>query len=101
MPAIICRRSVTGAWDRASPSFFSTSPGDGAGAAALPAGRPAGDGPLEDVLANRDLLLAVNLIHEHAHHHGALLHSHPHAHPPGKERHAEDRPEHHHEHGRS
>jgi cobalt/nickel transport system ATP-binding protein len=63
--------------------------------------RPACDGPLEDVLADRDLLLSVNLIHEHTHHHGALLHSHPHAHPPGSEQHAEDQPEHHHEHGRS
>ena len=63
--------------------------------------RPAADGPLGDVLADRDMLLSVNLIHEHAHHHGALLHSHPHAHPPGKERHAEDEPEHQHEHGRS
>ncbi len=62
--------------------------------------RPATDGPLADVLADRDLLLAVNLIHEHAHHHGALLHSHPHAHPPGLERHAEGQPEHRHEHRR-
>jgi cobalt/nickel transport system ATP-binding protein len=60
--------------------------------------RPAADGPLSDVLADRDLLLAVNLIHEHAHHHGALLHSHSHAHPPGKEHHAEGQPEHDHEH---
>ncbi len=63
--------------------------------------RPAADGPLGDVLADRDMLLSVNLIHEHVHHHGALLHSHPHAHPPGKERHAEDEPEHQHGHGRS
>ena len=60
--------------------------------------RPAADGPLSDVLADRDLLLAVNLIHEHAHHHGALLHSHSHAHPPGKEHHAEGQPEHEHDH---
>jgi len=38
------------------------------------------DGPPEDVLAQRDLLLAVNLIHEHAHRHGAERHVHPHAH---------------------
>jgi len=62
--------------------------------------RPAADGPLADVLADRDLLLAVNLIHEHAHHHGALLHSHPHAHPPGLEHHVEAQPEHQHDHGR-
>ena len=54
--------------------------------------RPAADGPLADVLADRELLLSVNLIHEHAHHHGALLHSHPHAHPPGRERHGGDEP---------
>src|ERR1035437_8540707 len=60
--------------------------------------RPAADGPLSDVLADRDLLLAVNLIHEHVHHHGALLHSHPHAHPPGLEHHVEGQPEHDHEH---
>ena len=63
--------------------------------------RSAADGPLADVLADRDLLLSVNLIHEHVHHHGALLHSHPHAHPPGRERHAEEQPEHRHQHGRS
>ncbi|MGZ4199668.1 MAG: energy-coupling factor ABC transporter ATP-binding protein, partial [Thermoleophilia bacterium] len=61
--------------------------------------RPAADRPLAAVLADRDLLLSVNLIHEHAHHHGALLHSHPHAHPPGREHHAEGQPEHEHEHG--
>jgi len=50
------------------------------------------------VLADRELLLAVNLIHEHAHHHGALLHSHPHAHLPGGEHHDEAAPQHDHEH---
>jgi len=62
--------------------------------------RPAADGPLAAVLADRELLLAVNLIHEHAHHHGSLLHSHPHAHPPGDEHHREAAPQHHHEHRR-
>jgi cobalt/nickel transport system ATP-binding protein len=38
------------------------------------------DGPPEDVLAQRDLLLHVNLIHEHAHRHGSQRHAHPHAH---------------------
>ena len=61
--------------------------------------RLAADGPLAEVLADRDLLLSVNLIHEHAHHHGLLLHSHPHAHPPGQEHHAEALPEHRHQHG--
>ena len=60
--------------------------------------RPAADGPLAAVLADRDLLLSVNLIHEHAHHHGALLHTHPHVHPPGQEHHVEGQPEHQHEH---
>jgi len=63
--------------------------------------RPAADRGLADVLDDRDLLLAVNLIHEHAHHHGRLLHSHPHAHPPGLEHHGEEQPEHDHRHGRS
>jgi cobalt/nickel transport system ATP-binding protein len=38
------------------------------------------DGPPEDVLSRRELLLAVNLIHTHAHRHAALLHQHAHAH---------------------
>jgi cobalt/nickel transport system ATP-binding protein len=38
------------------------------------------DGPPEAVLAQRDLLLSVNLIHQHAHRHGADRHVHPHAH---------------------
>ena len=37
-------------------------------------------GPLDEVLADRDLLLRVNLIHEHAHLHGQTLHTHEHAH---------------------
>jgi len=61
--------------------------------------RPAADGSLAMVLADRELLLSVNLIHEHAHYHGSLLHSHPHAHPPGQEHHEETRPVHHHGHG--
>ncbi|HMK91496.1 MAG TPA: ABC transporter ATP-binding protein [Thermoleophilia bacterium] len=63
--------------------------------------RPAADGPLATVLADRELLLSVNLIHEHAHYHGSLLHSHPHAHPPGQEHHAERRPVHDHTHGQA
>jgi cobalt/nickel transport system ATP-binding protein len=42
--------------------------------------RVVADGPPEDVLAQRDLLLQVNLIHEHAHRHGSALHMHPHTH---------------------
>ncbi len=42
--------------------------------------RVVADGAPEEVLARRDLLLSVNLIHEHAHRHGADRHVHPHAH---------------------
>ena len=38
------------------------------------------DGPPFDVLAQRALLLDVNLIHEHSHGHAADEHAHPHAH---------------------
>ena len=37
-------------------------------------------GPVADVLADRDLLLRVNLIHEHVHVHGGVSHTHVHAH---------------------
>jgi len=43
----------------------------------------AADGSPEDVLRNRDVLLAVNLIHEHAHRHGDVVHVHGHAHTHG------------------
>ena len=36
------------------------------------------DGPPEAVLDDRDMLLAANLIHPHAHRHGRLVHAHPH-----------------------
>jgi len=36
------------------------------------------DGPTAEILGDRDLLLSVNLIHEHTHHHGELVHSHEH-----------------------
>jgi cobalt/nickel transport system ATP-binding protein len=38
------------------------------------------DGPPEEVLAQHELLLSVNLIHEHAHRHESVAHTHPHAH---------------------
>jgi len=38
------------------------------------------DGTPDDVLSQRDLLLSVNLIHEHAHRHGGAAHQHPHGH---------------------
>ena len=36
------------------------------------------DGAPASILADRDLLLRANLIHEHLHQHGAVLHTHPH-----------------------
>lgn len=36
------------------------------------------DGPTEEVLADTDLLLSVNLVHRFSHRHGSLVHSHPH-----------------------
>jgi len=42
--------------------------------------RVVADGEAGPVLADTDLLLAVNLIHAHSHRHGRLVHSHPHRH---------------------
>jgi cobalt/nickel transport system ATP-binding protein len=36
------------------------------------------EGPPAELLADTDALLAANLIHEHAHRHGQLVHAHPH-----------------------
>ena len=41
-------------------------------------GRVVADGEPSAVLADRDLLVRANLIHEHLHEHGAMAHSHPH-----------------------
>jgi cobalt/nickel transport system ATP-binding protein len=38
------------------------------------------EGTPQAILSDLDLLLSVNLIHEHTHAHGALRHRHPHAH---------------------
>jgi cobalt/nickel transport system ATP-binding protein len=40
----------------------------------------AADGDLEDIIKNDELLLRVNLIHEHAHYHGKTAHVHRHGH---------------------
>ncbi len=40
----------------------------------------AGDGAFADIIANDELLLRVNLIHEHAHNHGDTAHVHRHGH---------------------
>ena len=45
----------------------------------------AADGTPEEVLAQRDLLLSVNLIHEHTHRHASTAHRHAHAHTPGQD----------------
>jgi cobalt/nickel transport system ATP-binding protein len=37
-------------------------------------------GPADEVLEDEELLLRVNLVHEHRHHHGELVHSHTHSH---------------------
>jgi cobalt/nickel transport system ATP-binding protein len=42
----------------------------------------AAEGPTEDILADRDLLLRCNLVHAHRHRHGDVQHSHPHIHAP-------------------
>ncbi|MDH4099163.1 MAG: ATP-binding cassette domain-containing protein [Nitrospirota bacterium] len=42
--------------------------------------RLAADGAANDILSNRELLLSVNLIHEHAHRHGQMVHVHSHSH---------------------
>jgi cobalt/nickel transport system ATP-binding protein len=44
------------------------------------------DGPVDEILADRGLLLRANLIHEHLHGHGAIRHSHAH---PAEEAHEE------------
>lgn len=36
------------------------------------------DGPTETILADRDLLIRANLIHEHLHEHGGVAHAHEH-----------------------
>ncbi|RJQ43619.1 MAG: ABC transporter ATP-binding protein [Gaiellales bacterium] len=47
--------------------------------------RLAGEGPPAAVLADRELLLRANLIHDHPHRHGGVEHYHPHSHVEGHE----------------
>ncbi|MBI5869864.1 MAG: ABC transporter ATP-binding protein [Actinobacteria bacterium] len=42
--------------------------------------RLAGEGSASDILADRELLLSANLIHDHPHRHGKIEHYHPHSH---------------------
>jgi len=42
--------------------------------------RLVGEGPLEELLRDRELLLASNLVHEHTHRHGNQVHVHEHWH---------------------
>jgi ABC-type multidrug transport system ATPase subunit len=42
--------------------------------------RIAADGPFRDIVENEELLLGVNLIHEHTHYHGEKAHVHRHGH---------------------
>jgi cobalt/nickel transport system ATP-binding protein len=48
------------------------------------------DGRAEEVLSDYDLLLALNLIHEHMHLHGKLVHEHLHSHKKGHRHEHED-----------
>jgi cobalt/nickel transport system ATP-binding protein len=41
-------------------------------------GRVVADGIPAVILGNTELLVSANLIHEHLHEHGAVVHSHPH-----------------------
>jgi cobalt/nickel transport system ATP-binding protein len=36
------------------------------------------DGSAGEILVDHDLLLSVNLVHEHSHHHNGSVHTHPH-----------------------
>ncbi len=42
--------------------------------------RPVASGNAEEILANKELLVRTNLVHEHLHYHGDEAHSHLHAH---------------------
>lgn len=61
--------------------------------------RLAADMPTPELLAAEPLLLDVNLIHAHSHHHGRLVHRHPHNHIQAHDHAHGDAHEHGHEHG--
>jgi len=42
--------------------------------------RPVASGSAEEILANKELLVRTNLVHEHLHYHGETAHSHLHSH---------------------
>lgn len=42
--------------------------------------RPVASGTPDEILSDYDLLVRANLIHEHLHRHGEVVHAHPHAH---------------------
>lgn len=42
--------------------------------------RPVAEGLAEEILADTELLIRTNLVHEHLHLHGPVSHTHPHAH---------------------
>lgn len=47
-------------------------------------------GPPEEILRDREFLLAANLLHRHRHAHGDLWHEHPHGHPGGDHGHTHE-----------
>jgi cobalt/nickel transport system ATP-binding protein len=47
-------------------------------------------GPPEEILKDREFLLASNLLHRHRHAHGTLWHEHPHGHPGGDHGHTHE-----------
>lgn len=52
--------------------------------------RVARSGPPEEILRDREFLLAANLLHRHRHAHGSLWHEHPHGHPGGDHGHTHE-----------
>ena len=59
----------------------------------------AAEGTVAAILADRETLLRANLIHEHAHYHGTVMHVHPHSHIGAEPHRPGAVPEHVHQHG--